>query len=109
MGTRTVSLVMRMKSKRYVMSFKALRAGTLVVNWFSLPRGAKSAGKKPTLIASGKKTFKAAGTATLTLKLTAEGAHLLQSAKRLKVTARSAFTPRGAAAISKSKTFTLTR
>jgi alpha-tubulin suppressor-like RCC1 family protein len=93
-----------LKAKRYALSFKALRAGTVVVNWFSVPKG-----KQATLIASGRMTFKAAGTATLILRLTAKGAHLLRGAKRLKVTARSTFTSHGAAPVSKSRSFTLTR
>ena len=91
-----------LKSRRYTLSFKALRAGTVVVKWFST-------GRKPALIASGKRAFKVAGTASLTLVLTAKGAHLLAGAKHLKLTAKSTFTSRGAPAVTRSRSFTLTR
>jgi len=91
-----------LKSRRYTLSFRALRAGTVVVSWFST-------GRKPALIASGKRAFKAAGTGSLTLKLTTKGARLLAGAKHLVLTARSTFSSRGAAAVTRSRSFTLTR
>jgi hypothetical protein len=54
----------------------AVEAGTVVVNWYQLPAGAKLATKskpKPVLVASGRLTFSAAGTNTIKLKLTAQG------------------------------------
>ena len=99
---RPARIAALLKARRYRLSFRALRPGTVVVSWFS-------AGRKPTLIASGRKTFPAADTAAVILRLTTKGTHLLRSATRLKVMARSTFTPRGAAAVTRSRSFTLTR
>jgi hypothetical protein len=88
--------------------FKALEAGTAVIGWYYLPPG-KKAKPKPVLVASGKLTFSAAGTATVKLKLTAAGKVLLRHAKRLKLTAEGTFTPTGKTPITAFKTFVLKR
>jgi hypothetical protein len=101
-----------LKSGGFTVAFKALEAGTVVINWYYLPPGAKLAKKakpKPVLVASGKLTFSAAGTAKVKLKLTAAGKSLLKHAKKLKLTAKGTFTPTGKTPITASKTFVLKR
>jgi hypothetical protein len=93
-------------------SFRALEAGIAVIDWYELPKGAKLAKKtkvKPVLVAAGRLTFSAAGTATLNVKLTSTGKRLLKSAKHLKLTARGTFTPTGTAPVTATKTFVLKR
>ena len=87
--------------------FSALEAGTLLVQWYELPAGAKlaKAKGKPVLVASGQANSSATGTATVHLKLTAAGKKLLKHASSLKVTGKATFTPTGQAAIVATKTF----
>ena len=92
--------------------FKALEAGTVVIDWYEVPAGAKLAKKakpKPVLVGAGRRTISAAGTATIKIKLTAAGKRLLKHAKRLKLTAKGTFTPPGNAPTTTTKAFTLTR
>jgi Bacterial Ig domain len=99
-----------LKRGGFSFAFKALEAGTAVLNWYQLPPGAQPARKakpKPVLIATGHRTFRAAGTATMNIKLTATGKRLLKHAKRLKVTARATFTPPHQHPIVANTTFTL--
>jgi hypothetical protein len=101
-----------LKRSAFAVVFKALEAGTAVIGWYYLPPGAKLAKKakpKPVLVAFGKLTFSAAGTATVKLKLTAAGKGLLKHAKRLKLTAKGTFTPTGETPITAFKTFVLKR
>ena len=100
-----------LKSHEYVLSFKALSAGRVVIDWYYLPTGAHlaSAKPRPVLIADGRATFSRAGTLKLKIKLTAKGKQLLKHAKRLKLTAKGTFTPTGKHAIVATRKFMLTR
>jgi hypothetical protein len=74
------------------LSVNALDAGSLSVQWYYLPKGAKLARKaKPVLVASGSITFATAGTKALSLRLTTTGRKLLKHAKRLPLTVRGRF------------------
>jgi hypothetical protein len=88
----------------YALRFRALTAGTAEVEWYRSERGAK-----PVLIASGRRTFTAAGTATTAVQLTAAGRKELLRAKRLALTAKGTFTPASAAPITAVRPFTLRR
>jgi hypothetical protein len=100
-----------LKKQGYVLSFTALSAGKLVIDWYYLPAGAHlaRAKPKPLLLAAGKATFSQAGTRKLTITSTANGKQLLKHAKRLKLTATGTFTPAGKSAIVATTNFTLTR
>ncbi|HUH81927.1 MAG TPA: hypothetical protein VLZ06_11435, partial [Solirubrobacteraceae bacterium] len=93
--------------------FKALEVGTATIQWFFLPKGAhvskKHAKPKPVLVAGGSVAFAAAGTKTLTIRLTAKGRSLLKRARREKLTAKGTFAPNGGHAVSTTKMLTLTR
>jgi hypothetical protein len=91
------------------LSFKALEPGSLVVDWYQLPSGAKLAKTKakPVLVATGQARSTADGMATVHLKLTAAGKKLLKRASNLKVAAKATFTLTGQAAIVTTKTFSL--
>jgi hypothetical protein len=94
------------------MSFHALEAGTLVVQWYEVPAGAhisKKAKPKPILVASGKLSFTGAGMGTLHLRLTGAGRKLLKHASRLKLTAEATFTPSGKAAVTTTRTFSIVK
>ena len=96
----------------YTVLFKAPEAGTAVLDWYELPAGAKLARKskpKPVLVASGERTFSAAGTAKITLKLTTAGKLLLKHARHLQLTAKCAFTPTGEAPVEVKRAFSLRR
>ncbi len=98
---------------RYVATFSSLAAGRLSISWYLVPRGAHvSAMKpkpKPVLVASGKLTTKASGTAKLTIKLTAAGRALLAKRKPLKLTAKGAFAPKGRGTLNATRSFRLAR
>src|ERR1700760_1262729 len=102
------------KSKGYAQSFKALVAGSLQLNWFFLPPGAhvSGAGKhkpkpKPVLFASGQAVFPSAVAKTVSIKLTTKALKLLGHRGTIKLTAKGTFTPKGATAVSATKTFQL--
>jgi hypothetical protein len=101
-----------LKSGGVVMSFNALEAGTLSVQWYEVPSGAKLAKKtkaKPVLVASGQMTFPAAGTGKLKLRLTVAGRKLLKHAKTVKLEAKGVFVPSGGVAVSATKLFSAGR
>jgi hypothetical protein len=109
---RTASISQLLKHGGLHMSFKLPEAGTLVVQWYFVPRGAKLARKtqeKPVLVAAGRATFKTGGTLSVAIKLTAQGRKLLRHASRLDLEARGTFAPKGAASVSASKKFALKR
>jgi hypothetical protein len=94
--------------------FTAPEAGAARVRWYYVPPGAKLSARaarkaQPVLVASGSASFTSAATTTLTLHLTAPGRQLLQHAKRIRLTATCAFTPKGAAAVTATRTFVLSR
>jgi hypothetical protein len=94
------------------MSFTLPEAGTLVVQWYVLPPGAKLAGKKaskPILVASGRATFTKAETIGVTIRLTAQGKKLLRHASKLHLEAKGTFAPKGSAAVSVMRPFVLKR
>jgi hypothetical protein len=92
-------------------TFRVLEAGTAVVAWYQLPRGARLASRRtkarPVLVATGRLTFAVAGTGQLRVKLTAAGRRLLKHAKHLKLTAGGTFTPTGKPAVATTRAFTL--
>jgi hypothetical protein len=90
------------------MGFTALEAGTLAVQWYELPSGAKTAVRaKPVLVASGQALLTGAGTAELEIKLTTQGKKLLRRDKRVELDAKGVFTPQGESPVSASKTIAL--
>jgi hypothetical protein len=108
---------MLLKSGQYKMAITSHEAGTMTVDWYYLPRGAKLSALKshkkgapvPVLVASGRLTLHAAGKGTIKLSVTAAGRRLLKASKRLKLTATFTFQAPGSAPISVSGTFVLTR
>ena len=102
-----------LKHRGYTFTFKALSAGRVLIRWYGVPKGAHLAsGKpkpKPVLVAIGRKTFTAAGAATIKIALTAAGKPLLKRAKHLKLTAKGVFTLAGGASVTALKAFTLNR
>ena len=58
-------------------------------------------------MASGQRTFAAAATAKIKVKLTAPGKGLLKNTKSLKLTAKGTFTPTGKTSVVATKVFVL--
>ncbi len=109
---KAAKIAVLLRSGAFSTSFRALAAGTAVINWYQVPPGAKLAKKakpKPVLVASGQRSFSAAGTAKIKIKLTAAGKRLLKHAKKLKLTAKGTFTPTGKTPITTTKVFVLKR
>ncbi len=95
----------------YTVSFTALTAGTVVIDWYYLPKGAhvSRAKPKPVLVAAGRGSFSRAGSLKLKIKLTSRGRQLLKHAKRLQLTAKGTFTAAGNQPITAIRRFTLKR
>jgi alpha-tubulin suppressor-like RCC1 family protein len=98
------------KRRSYVYAFTALTAGTLKIDWYYLPPGARLARTKPVLFASGSSNFPTAGTRKLTLRLTTAARKLLRHRRRsIALAVQGSFTPKGKPAIIASRNFRLTR
>jgi Bacterial Ig-like domain len=85
--------------------------GRAVIVWYYQPpraRGARRA-RAPMLLASGKLSLRAAGTATLKIHLTGAGWRTLARASRIRLTARCAFTPPAGTTVRTAATFELLR
>lgn len=110
-GARIAALLKR----AFSVSFHALVAGSLSIDWYFVPPGAhlarsgKKAKPKSVLIAAGSARFSKPGTYTIKIKLTARGKRMLKHAKRLGVTAKGVFKPAGSGAVSARKAFVLKR
>jgi IPT/TIG domain/Bacterial Ig-like domain len=101
-----------LRTGTYSQRLRAPEAGTAVIKWYYLPRGAKLNGKgkhAPVLVASGSLGFRAAGTAVLKIRLTRAGKGLLRHARSIRLTATCTFTPRGGPGVTTSGTFELKR
>ena len=83
----------------YRLPFRALTAGTAKVAWY----------RKAVLIAGGRRTFAAARSATITVKLTPAGRRALRHAKRLALTAKGTFIPAPDPPVTAARKFTLKR
>ena len=109
---KTVSTSALLKDGGLRMSFMFPEAGTLVVQWYLISpdaRLARRTGAKPTLVAAGRATFTAAETLKVRITLTAQGRKLLRHAGEIHLEAKGAFTAKGEAAVSATKTFALKR
>ena len=82
---------------------------TLTISWYQMPEGGDQTAAKRTVVATGRRTFRAAGAGTLTLRLTGDGRKLLQKAATLKLSAAGVLTPLGGNPVSATKAFSLTR
>jgi hypothetical protein len=101
-----------LKTSGFTVTFRALEAGTALIDWYEVPPGAKLAKQakaRPTLVATGQVAFPAAGTLKIKIKLTAAGKRLLKNIDSLKLTARGMFTPSGKPPIVTTKAFVLKR
>jgi hypothetical protein len=88
-----------LKHDGLTMSFTALEAGTLSVQWYEVPTGAKVAKKgkaKPVLVASGQTTFSAAGVRTMKVTLTMAGKKSFKHGRRVRLMAKGMFASAGA-------------
>lgn len=107
---KAAKILALIKSGVYLMKYAAPEGGMLVVNWYQVPLGATLARKaKPVLVATGQRSFPAAGTGTIRIELTAAGRKLLKHAKLLRLTAKGMFTPSGMTPITTKRTFVVNR
>jgi hypothetical protein len=103
-----------LRAGRFTIRFQALEAGTAAVLWYETPVAKRAHGaSKPILVADGHRRFAAPGTAPLELALTLAGKRLLRRAmgekpaKRLRLTAKGTFTPKGKRPVRATKNFAL--
>jgi phage gpG-like protein len=81
-----------------MVTFRALSAGTAVIDWYQVPPGGELARKtraRPVLVASGQTRFSAATTAKIRVRLTRAGRRLIKKDHAVKLTAKGTFTPYG--------------
>jgi hypothetical protein len=101
-----------LKGGGLTMSFTALEAGSISVQWYELPDGAKSAKKvkaKPVLVASGQASFAGAGTSKVKIRLTATGKKLLKRSEKVAVMVKGAFVPTAGAVVTTSRSAVVKR
>jgi hypothetical protein len=96
-----------LKAGAYTFSFSALAAGSVVISWYEVPKGAHLSAARPILVATGTATAAKAGVVKVKIKLTTKGKQLLRHARSVKLTAKGSFTPTGKAAVVAFKTFTI--
>jgi hypothetical protein len=109
---RAVSIAALLERGGLRMSFMFPKAGTLTVKWYLLSATAKLAGKKgdkPTLVAMGRASLRAAQTVRVRIALTAQGRKLLVHARKIQLEASGVFAAGGEAAVSAARTFSLKR
>ncbi|MGZ4287128.1 MAG: hypothetical protein ACXVH3_31120 [Solirubrobacteraceae bacterium] len=90
----------------YTFSFKPPMGGTLIVSWYTAPRGNDV---KPKLLARGHADFLDSHPGRMKIVLTSTGRNTLAKSASLKMTAEATFTPIERAAVTASRTLTLTR
>jgi hypothetical protein len=101
-----------LKSGGLTMPFRALEAGSLSVQWYEVPVGAKLAKQKkvkPVLAAQGKLGFSRAGIGQLKIRLTSNGKRLLSRAKRVGLTVKGAFVGSGGATVNSTSAVVVRR
>jgi hypothetical protein len=91
----------------YAYRCSALSWGRMAISWYRVQRGARIAGPRSVLVASGRQTFRTFGAATLRIRLTRRGRQLLRHVKRLKLTGRATFNPKSRPTVRAASTFTL--
>lgn len=101
---KTASILALLKRGGLRMSFKLPEAGTLVVKWYLVPAGAKL---KP--VAAGQATLTAGKTASVSIKLTAQGRTLLKRSREIHLEATGTFAAKGETAIRATRKFALKR
>ena len=89
--------------------FNAPGPGTITVRWMSTSAQASRHRHKarPIIVASGTRTFNAAGRGTVTLHLTAAGRRLLRSSRSLRLATMATFRPIGETAVTKQGVMTI--
>lgn len=91
---KSARLVAILKTGRFDASFDAPAPGTLLIDWYEIPKGARLSKKaQPILVASGRADFRTAGRKRVAIKLTRKGRQLLKRAKSIKLTSKETFTP----------------
>jgi hypothetical protein len=107
---RGASITALLRSGVFALRLKVPVAGRAVIGWYYPPLGAKAARKSArVLVAWGARTFSAAGSGDVKIRLTGPGRRLLAAAGRIRLTATCVFTPAGAARVRTSATFELRR
>ncbi len=109
---RAAKIAAVLRSGSYAGPFDGPESGTVVIDWYELPHGARLAKRskpQPILIASGHGHFGSAGRIVIKIKLTAAGKRLLRHAARVQLTAKATFTPVGLPPVTVVKTFLLRR
>jgi hypothetical protein len=101
-----------LKARGFTFTFTAPAGGTVILDWYYLPPGAKLAKRTkvtPVLVASGQMTLSSEETARIKVKLSEVGRRLLSHARSLKLSVKAEFTPEGEAPVVASKVVVLRR
>jgi hypothetical protein len=109
---RAARLTALIRSGAFKQLFKAPGPGRAAIAWYYASPAAKlasSVARARELVASGGLRFRAAGTATVMIHLSAAGIRLLRASRHLRLTATCVFIPSGAPSVRASATFELSR
>jgi hypothetical protein len=109
---RAARLTALIRSGAFKQLFKAPGPGRAAIAWYyasPAPKRASSVARARVLVASGGLRFRAAGTATVMIRLSAAGMRLLRASRHLRLTATCVFIASGAPSIRASATFELSR
>jgi hypothetical protein len=94
-----------LRARGYSLSLRAIRRGTLVVDWYTRT---ESAGRLVVvLVGAGRASTTRDGSLRLALTLTAKGKRLLARARDLRLTANGAFTTTSGKTVTATRRFTL--
>jgi len=107
---RAAKLGTVLRTHGYAYDCTALIRGVMTISWYQVPKGAHlSKAPKPVLIATGRRTFTAAGHGHMIVKLTKAGTRLLSRNRQVKLSAKATFARAGLAQVSAIKAITLKR
>jgi hypothetical protein len=106
---KSAKLANLLKTGGYTFSFSAPAAGSVVISWYEVPKGAHLSSARPILVATGSANAAKVGAVKVKIKLTTKGKQLLRHVRSMKLTAKGSFTPTGKVAVVVLKTFTAKR
>jgi hypothetical protein len=99
-----------LKKGGFDLDFDSPVPGTLLVDWYEIPKGAHLSSKaRPILVARGRVNFAASGSRRVLIRLTSKGKQLIKHVRSIKLTAMGLFTPTGKAPVVLLRRFTLRR
>lgn len=95
-----------LRARGFTYAFRPPAAGTLTLEWFAVPRGARLSAK-PVLVATARRAFTRVAPERVRVRLTAQGSRRLKRPGRISLRARAVFTTAGGQTVRVVKPFRL--